>query len=164
MHKILFGLLLFLLVGCAARRNQQARIEGYRQTVAAQADVTRTREAAIMLVEESAAYAQQYPTDTLTATYLFRAADVARGLERYEQALELWEQFRTSFPDHPNAPEALFYQGFTADTGMANFELARTHYEDFLARYPNHVLSTQVVQLLKVMGTTNQELIRRYGQ
>ncbi len=96
------------------------------------------------------AFAQAHPENEVLPTVLMKAAGVANGTNWSNKSIQLWGYMWRRFPDHPRAPEALFYQGFVIDTKFQDYPLAQEYYKRFLRSYPNHELAGQVSELLKV--------------
>ena len=147
-----FLLLLSLLSACALSQRTQLRheLEQHRRALTAPDDVNAARPAAERYVALAEHYATRYPTDTLSARYLFVAADVARGLGDYERAIGLLERL-DAYPAFPQLPEAVFFRGFVADANLRDRQRAARYYRAFLERYPAHPLATQVRQLLSLL-------------
>lgn len=125
-------------------------------------DATKSQEAASQLVKKSQAYAEDYPDDKETPELLFKAGDVANGMKDFGKAIQLWGMVWRKHPDHPRAPMALFLQGFTFDSQMNKANMARKYYLEFLKQYPENDLTAQVRQLLTVINTSADDLVKKY--
>ncbi len=119
---------------------------------------------ALQYVAQASAFAEKYPQDSMSALLLFRAADVARGVGEYGKAIQLWGQVWRTYPDFKLAPDALFLQAFTFDNDLKDVEEARKYYQKVIAHFPNHPLTGQAEQLLKVLGKSPEELVRKFQQ
>lgn len=125
-------------------------------------DASKEKKAALALVEKCNAYAKAYANDPATPGLLFKAADVARGAKEYGKAVQLWGQVWRQYGEHPQAPMALFLQGFTFDSELQDAKMARKYYQDFLKTYPNDSLATQVKQLLQVVEMSPTDLVKQF--
>lgn len=127
-------------------------------------DVTKDEEIAKNLVAKSQLYAKQFPQDSMTAIYLFRAADVSRGLGDFALAIDLWGKVNKDFPKYEKAPDALFLQGFTYDQDLKNVEQAKSYYKQFLEKYPKHPLVKDASLMLQYLENdkTPEELIKEF--
>lgn len=96
------------------------------------------------------AFAEQHPQNEAVPGLLMKAAGIANGTEWSNKSIQLWGYVWRRFPDHPRAPEAMFYQGFVMDTKFADYNMAKTYYKRFLRSYPNHELAEEVKRLLDV--------------
>ena len=61
-------------------------------------------------------YADKYKEDTISADYLFKAADLANGLRRPKESIAIFDRLMTSFPEYRKSPTALFMQAFIYET------------------------------------------------
>ncbi|MCB0518344.1 MAG: hypothetical protein H6577_06195 [Lewinellaceae bacterium] len=164
---ILFLSIAALLAACQPR--EQAAQQQIREEIAAlekqiieAEDAGKKPDAAVELVEKTLQYAKQYPQDTLTPNLLFKAADVARGAKEYGKAIQLWGQVWRKYETHPQAPMALFLQGFTFDSDLRKASMAKKYYSQFLQKYPNDPLADQVKQLLSVVDENPEDLVKKF--
>jgi len=114
------------------------------------------------LIEKSVHYATTYKDDPRSPAYLFRSADVAKGLGMPDKAIELWGVLKKSYPDHQKTPSALFLQGFTYENDFNNYEKAKEVYTEFLQLFPDHPLAVQVKAVLKTLGVPPEELVKGF--
>lgn len=168
---IFFLLLIISLIGLVAscqRRlgsDLQREVEGLQQQLAQDVrSVALDTLTAQQLIAKSQQYASAYPQAPPAPTYLFRAADVARGIGNYQRAINLWQQIRETYPQYEKLPETLFFQGFTYENDLQQPELARTYYQLFIEKYPHHSLLPTVEASLKNLTQTPAELIRAFEQ
>jgi len=96
------------------------------------------------------AFIEKHPKNEAVPGLLMKAAGIANGTNWSNKSIQLWGYLWRRFPDHPRAPEALFYQGFVMDTKFADYNLAAKYYKRFLTSYPTHELADQVEGLLEV--------------
>ena len=146
----------------AQREALMEKLEGLEQQLIKAEDVRKEDSAAREYIAACTTFQNSYPSDTLSDRYLFRAADVARGLGEYGVAIKLWGQLWRTYPDAERAPDALFLQGFTYDNDLQDAEMASRYYQKFLDNYPDHPYSGQAEQLLKVLDRSPEELIREF--
>lgn len=118
------------------------------------------------LVNLGMEYAAQFHQDSLAPQFLFRAADVARGIGETGLSVSIWGKVSREYQDSPYAPEALFLMAFTLDNDLRDTARARQGYEDFLRQYPKHPLAGNAGELLRVLqsGKTPEDLIREFQQ
>ena len=67
-------------------------------------------------------FATKYPDDTASANYLFKAAELANGMKRFRDAIDLYGQFREKYPDHWKVAVSLFLQAFIYDNDLRDKE------------------------------------------
>lgn len=116
------------------------------------------------LITQSLDFKKEFPTDSLTPIFIFKAADVSRGIGKYQQAISLWEVAHEFFRDTIYKPQALFLQAFTYDKDLNNDEKAMYYYEQFMARYPRHRLVKDANMLLQMLRNEEspEELIKKF--
>ncbi len=137
-------------------------IAQFEKVLLQEGDATKEKETAMAMVEKCEQYASAFPNDSATPNLLFKAADVARGAKDYGKAVQLWGQLWRTYPGHPQAPMALFLQGFTFDSDLQDVKMASKYYTEFLGKYPEDSLAAQVKQLLQVVETSPSDLIKQF--
>ncbi|MFK7774183.1 MAG: tol-pal system YbgF family protein [Saprospiraceae bacterium] len=102
--------------------------------------------------------------DSLAAEHLFNAADLYRGIGDYTKALDTWYIVYRSYDrdGHPKAPHAMFQCGFTYDSVLNKKDLAKTLYNMFLKRYPDHTLAKDAKLLLANLDKSPEDLIKEF--
>lgn len=111
------------------------------------------------LLKDYEAYAGNYPSDTIGATYLFKAADFYRYMRKPLRSIELYKKIYEQYPAVPKRPYALFLQGFIYENEVGNITAARTLYEKFLKDYPDHPIAKDVRTTLNNLGKTPEQII-----
>lgn len=120
------------------------------------------KDAALELIEKVELYAKDFPQDSLTPELLFKAGDVAKGSGEFGKAVQLWGQVWRNYKSYPKAPMALFLQGYTFDADLRDAKMAAKYYNQFLLQYPDHELAEQARQLLTVVDTKPEDLIKKF--
>lgn len=174
MEKLILLFILFLpLIACNQSQEENAAKEVSKEKLEIQIkelearlikaeDAQKDMQAAKELIAKSVEFAKLYPKDSLSASYLFKAADVSRGIKDFGNAVKLWGQVWRTYGNYSKAPDALFLQGFTFDNDLEDKKMAKKYYEDFLKKYPSHPYANQVQQLLGVLGKSPEELIKEF--
>lgn len=106
-------------------------------------------------------YAGEFPDDTLSADYLFRAGQLCVSSGRYEMAITIYGKV-LRYMNYRNVAAAQFMQGFVADNHLRDTTRARMYYEKFLLRYPQNPLSNDVRLLLEQMSSSPEQLIQLF--
>lgn len=107
-------------------------------------------------------YADQFPDDTASAAFLFKAGDLSSKLNDTEAAIGYFSKLISKYPNSTNAPVALFLQGFIYENQAGNPMKAKPYYEEFLRKYPDHPLTGDVQFSLDHLGKTPEELIKEF--
>lgn len=107
-------------------------------------------------------YADTYPEDTVSASYLFKAGDISSKVNETHQAIQLFGRMVQKYPNHNNSPYALFLQGFIYENQIGDPLKAKPYYESFLKSYPDHQIAGDVRFSLNNLGKSPEELIREF--
>ncbi len=114
------------------------------------------------LVNRYHEFATLFPAHENAPEYLFRAADVLRGLESHIRAVHTLQRLEKEHPDHRHVPKAVFLQGFIYDAFLNQPDMARRHLETFIERYPGHELEASARNMLESLDASPEDLIRRF--
>jgi outer membrane protein assembly factor BamD (BamD/ComL family) len=108
-------------------------------------------------------YAQKYPNDTLTAEYLFRAADLAQGAKQYTQAVNYLETILANHKDYRKSDIACFMAAYIYDTFLEDVnhggDRAVQLYQFVIDHYPNSTWAEQSKVLIKYVGQPDNVMI-----
>lgn len=107
-------------------------------------------------------YVEQFPSDTLSPVYLFKAADLSSKTNEIHTAVQLFGKLAKDYPEHRHAPIAVFLQGFIYENQAGEPMKAKPFYEEFLKKYPDHPMAADVAFSLENLGKTPEELIRSF--
>ncbi len=107
-------------------------------------------------------YYEENKQDTLSPIYLYRAAESSLYINQGLKAISYLKRIESEFPGFKNMGNVLFLIGFTYENNEKNFKDARTYYELFLEKYPEHPLASDTHILIKNLGKTPEELIKEF--
>ncbi len=162
----LVGLLVY---SCKPRLPELQNIEKKQQQLARLQKTegptsTNFLEAAFQLAREEENFVRKYPNHPQTPVFLLEAAQLyANYLSDPRKAVALLEVVDQRFRQKsPVAPEALFFQAFIYENQLNDTTAAREAYERFLAYYPDHRLSEQARQAIKLLGKSPEEVIQEF--
>ena len=102
------------------------------------------------------------PKDTLTADYLYKAADVSINLTNHSRTLILLNRFQNEFPKHEKVAMCLFLKGFVYENQMNDTAQARKVYEEFIYRFPQNDFVEDARIAVRNLGKSPEELIREF--
>ncbi len=117
---------------------------------------------AALFVEKSELYASSFPKDEMSPAFLFRAGEVSRAIKQYREGILILDKVYTDYPDHEKAAPALFLKAFTYEENLRDKEQAKQYYNEFLQKFPDHQLASQVQQLLSVIDQSPEDLIKSF--
>ncbi len=167
--KKIFVFLLFISLFLSCQSDNQVEKQKLQQDIGLMeaellktGDASKQKDLALKLVEKSVQFVKAYPQDSLSPTLLFKAGDVARGAGEFGKAIEIWGNMWRNYGQHPDAPKALFLQGFTFDGQLGDAAKAKEYYHTFLETYPNSPLSEQVKQLLSIVDKDPNEMVKEF--
>jgi len=107
-------------------------------------------------------YARAYPDAPESPEKLYKSAEIARSIGAYQEALSIYSNIETYFPNYEKAPKALFMQAFTYAEDLQNDEQARALYEQFIEKYPNDDFVDDAQILLESLGKSNEEIFQQF--
>jgi len=109
-------------------------------------------------------FADQYSTDTMSAGYLFKAADLSNGLRDPKSTVEILDRLLVKYPTHPKCASALFLQAFIYDTELKLADSAKVKYKEFVQRFPNDPLASSAQATFEQLesGISDEELVKQF--
>jgi outer membrane protein assembly factor BamD (BamD/ComL family) len=105
-------------------------------------------------------FAKKYPNDSLSPEFLFRAGGICLNAGKTLKALELYKSVAFKFPGSKWTPYSVFMQAFVEDNYLRDFDIAKIHYQQVVAGYPNHPLADDAVQALEYLGKSAEEMLK----
>lgn len=97
-------------------------------------------------------FAQANPNNTdLVSEWLFKAGEVAQGIQDHDRSLEIYKQILQDYPEGERAADATFMIAFTYDENFNDAEKAREYYELFLEKYPDDDFADDAAILLEML-------------
>ena len=120
------------------------------------------KEVAVPYIQQIKMLANRYPKDVEVPKLLSTAAELCRGIDEVNEALALYGQVYSSYPNHPLAPPALFIQGFILETELDQKEKAKENYQNFLKRFPDHEFVEIVQSNLASIDKSPDELMKAF--
>ncbi len=117
------------------------------------------------LVKMYTSYVALYPQDSLSAVYLFRAADVLANRKECLQAIDLLNKLIKNYPKDTHAEQAAFLKGVIYQETCMNKEKAVEAFNAFIAVYPNSSLVKDAQGLLQLNQVEDElEMIHRWEE
>jgi len=176
--RILFVLLcsVMLFAGCQTDSNKAPTVENMdAATLSKKIGETRNQiynekenrfdsQKAMEYIQYCQAYAEKSPKEPEAAKYLFQAAETARSIKKYDQALVIYDKIYQDFSSYPKAPQALFLKAFTLDSEMKQYNKAKGLYEEFVKKHPTDEFADDTQFLLKNLGKSDEEIIKQFEE
>jgi tetratricopeptide (TPR) repeat protein len=107
-------------------------------------------------------YATANPEDEQAPSFLFKAGDLAMGMNQSAEAIRYFDRVYSDYPDFEKAPYAYFLKGFVLENQLGDIQNAEAIYKDFLAKYPDHTMAESAQFALNNLGKSPEELIREF--
>lgn len=107
-------------------------------------------------------FADQYPQDTMSPKYLFKAADVSINTFHSVQTVKIFDRIITEYPDFEKVPQAMFLKAFTFENYLNDIEKAKKYYLEFIAKYPDHPFTNDAQISLQNLGKSPEEIIKAF--
>lgn len=107
-----------------------------------------------------AKYVDKYPTDTASAEYLFRAAELSRSLNNAKQAVVYYDMIALKYPNYRKVALCFFLEGFVYENQMNDIINARKYYTLFINKYPTHPLVKDTKILIENLGKSPEDFIK----
>ncbi len=171
MHSTKFFLVLFsliLMVSCASNSEKKKvldRIAASEAKIFGDKNATIPNETIGMeMIQAYTDYANAWPTDTISAEYLFKGAEIAMSMNKSGMAIEYYNRILLSYPDFGKRPYCIFLQAFILENQMNLPEQAKERYQEFIDKYPDHVLAKDAAASINNMGKPLEELIKEWDE
>ena len=129
-------------------------------------DAVLSSENVIQLVDAYLLFAKQNPNDQQTPEFLFKALDVAVGInaEGPQKAIDIADVLIEKYPDFEMTQMAMFVKGFVYENMIGDLQNAEMTYRQFIEKYPNSPIVEDVKATLENLGLTPEELIRKFEE
>lgn len=165
MKKILLILSIALMMASCGQKMTVEEINKLESQVFAKG-INVEKENIVKLVDAYVLYAKQNPDDIKSPEYLFKALDVAVGInaEGPQKAIDIADIMIEQYPNFEMTPMAMFLKGFVYENMMNDNDKALDTYRHFLERYPNSPLADDVESSIKNVGIPLEELIKTFEQ
>lgn len=123
-----------------------------------------SKEKADSLVKMYVDFITENPKDTISATYLFKAANIEMNSGDGNKALSHFEQYMRDFPTGTKAPMCMFFKAFVYENNLRDLDKAREIYLQFIEKYPKNDFADDAQMALKNLGKTPEMLIREFEE
>ncbi len=153
-----------LLFSCGEQKETsadvQTRIRAMEDSVFE--SLTFDKRKAQALVDVYKAYANANPGDTMSAEFLFRAANVSKSMHEGEEGLRLYDRIISEFPSWRRLPDVYYLKAFTIDSELGRKGDAYTAYQDVIGRFPDHPFAKDARAMMENLQYSDEELIQRF--
>jgi tetratricopeptide (TPR) repeat protein len=109
-------------------------------------------------------FANAFPDDELAPEYLFRAGEVALGLDKPLQSVAFFRKVCQLYRNHDKASYSLFLQAYVLDNHLNDDERAEELYREFIEKYPEHPMTKDEEYSIQNIGKSDEDLIREFEE
>lgn len=161
-----------LFIACQSQDSMQHDILVKEETLMQSAARSKSMDSlANVLIADYDAYASKYPKDSMTPTYLIREGQLYSSKRDFQKAAELFNKVCVQYPTDHWASYALFFQALAYSDWaqsnnnkndiLRNSERSRSLFADFIRKYPSHNLVKDAMNLMPMVGLSDEEMLNR---
>ena len=165
MKRIFFSLLVTVVMMSCGEKMSVEKINELESKAFAN-DAVVSSEDVIQLVDAYVLFAEQNPKDSQSPDFLFKALDVAVGVnaEGPQKAVVIADVLIERYPDFEMTPMAMYIKGFVYENMIGDLQNAEMTYRQFIEKYPDSPMAEDVKATLENLGLTPEELIRKFEE
>ncbi len=159
-----FILLVVVFTSCNSKSSLVSKINKSEAVIfsdsTADPDNTKVKD----LTELYLKYADKYPEDTMSAEYLFKAADLYIYLRDYRSTLTMFDRIQTSYPTFSKLDKTYFLKAFIYEQHLNEPEKAAELYRQFIVKFPYSDLTDDASQALLFVGKSDEEIMKMLNE
>ena len=165
---ILLVFSVILMAGCGANSEKKKALDRISVSEAKIfGDSTATlpdQKTGMEMIQAYADYANAWPKDTISAEFLFKGAEIAMNLNQSGMAIEYYNRILLYYPGFKKRPYCVFLQAFILENQMNQYDQAKARYQEFIDKYPDHILVKDARASIDNMGKPIEELIKEWDK
>jgi tetratricopeptide (TPR) repeat protein len=115
-----------------------------------------------LLVKRYRDYLSMNPRDSISAEYLFKAADLSIGIGNYDSSIKYLSRLTEDFPQYDKIVEIWLFKGFVFENYMNNHAEAVSTYKRLIEKFPNHRLAKDAQSAIDNFTLTEEELLEKF--
>ena len=112
------------------------------------------------LVKSYQDYYNMNSSDTTSAEFLFKGANIATAVGKHHQAIKMLEAYYDTFQTAPKRPDALYLIGFIYENGLKDVPNAKKMYNRTIEVYPESFWAEQAKSALALIDLQGDDLIK----
>jgi outer membrane protein assembly factor BamD (BamD/ComL family) len=120
------------------------------------------REKTADLITAYKEFANKFPKDTASGTYLFKGAQLYMNMSNGKEAIECFDRIVKDFPEHSKVPDCIFLKAFAYETMLHDMVNAKKYYEEFVKKYPKHELADGARLFLDNPGKSPEDIVKGF--
>jgi len=159
-------ILLFVIIGISCTNQRQQKLDAINVAESDLMNVATTtpvnNEKAAYLVELYEEFVKEFPQDSASPNMLFKAVEILMNIDHPKEAIAGIDSLIKNYPDYKLLPEAMHLKGFIYDDKLHSAEMARISFKELINKFPDHNLSKNAADYIKILGKTPEEVIREF--
>ncbi|MCX6223504.1 MAG: tetratricopeptide repeat protein [Bacteroidia bacterium] len=165
---VLFVCTVFLITSCGVNSEKKKILDRIAANEARIfGDSTATipdQKTGMEMIQAYTDYVNNWPKDTISAEFLFKGAEIAMNLNQSGMAIEYYNRILLSYPTFKKRPYCIFLQAFILENQMNQYDQAKARYQEFIDKYPDHLLVKDAQASIENMGKPIEELIKQWDK
>jgi len=118
----------------------------------------------IEMINAYVEFSKKNPTDTISASFLFKAAELSMNLQLGSQSIIYYDKIMKNYPEFNKVAECLFLKAFVYENQLQDMDNAKKYYSQFIEDYPNHPLVKDAEASIKYLGKSPEELVKMFQE
>ena len=165
MKKLLLSIFVVLIMLSCGEKVSVKEVKELESKVLAEG-AKPTKEEVIQLIDAYILFAEQNPDDVQSPDYLFRALDIAVGVnaEGPDKAIKIADMLIEKYSDFEMTPMAMYLKGFVYENIVGDLHNAEMTYRQFIEKYPESPMVEDVKATIENLGLSPEELIRKFEE
>ena len=162
---LLLPLLTVILISCGPSRSKEiARIHKLETRLFSSTATSLDKESADSLLMFYSNFIKEFPTDSMTRQYVFKAASLNMNTGNGKQAIELFDLYRSSYPTDPKAAMSLFFTAYIYENLLKNLDKAQELYILFIEKYPRNDFADDAQIALNNLGKSPDQMVKEFEE
>jgi len=160
---LLLPILLIGMISCGPSRSKDAaKIRSIESRLFSPKATSLDKEAADSLLTLYSAFIKNYPGDSLTQKYTFKAGSLYMNTGNGKSAIEMFDLYRATYPNDVKSAMCLFFTAYIYENLLRNLDKAQELYILFIEKYPHHDFADDAQMALNNLGKTPDQMVREF--
>ncbi len=109
------------------------------------------------LINKYVQFADAYPNDSLTPSFLLQAARWAYATNNVDDMVKYYDRIIDNYEGYEKLDECMYEKGINLDNAGRKEE-ARKAYQEFIDEYPEHFLTEDIKKAIKLLDMSDEQL------
>ena len=105
-------------------------------------------------------FAVEYPNDSMSVEYMFRAAEIQMGLNKNKECIATLNDIQRIYPDAKIMPILLQFKAFVYDDKFKAYDDARACLDELITKYPDNALVENAKAYRNMIGKDPNEMFQ----